>query len=191
MEVKAMQKKLEKRLKPSRYKHSVGVSETAVFLAKRFGVDEEKARIAGLLHDCARQYKNEELLDEAVKRGINYSAIDKVTPVLLHAYIGAYLVEEEYEVTDDEIKQAIYHHTVGGAGMTDLDKIIYFADMIEPNRDYPAVKKLRKLSKKASLDEMLLEGLRQSMGFVVEKGGIMHPDTVAAYNDILLNNKKS
>ena len=61
-----MQSKLESRLKPSRYRHSVGVSETAVFLAERFGVDVEKARVAGLLHDCARQYKNDDLKEEDI-----------------------------------------------------------------------------------------------------------------------------
>ena len=65
-----MKEKLQSRLKPSRFQHSLGVSETAVTLAKRFGVDEEKARIAGLLHDCARQYPNDELIAEAAIRGI-------------------------------------------------------------------------------------------------------------------------
>lgn len=182
-----MQSKLESRLKPSRYRHSVGVSETAVFLAERFGVDVEKARVAGLLHDCARQYKNDDLKDEADKRGISYGDIEKEMPLLLHAYIGSYLVEEEYGITDSEIKQAIYRHTVGGARMTDLDKIVYFADMIEPNRDYPEVEELRRLSRTVSLDEMLLEGLRQSIIFVAQKGSYVHPDTVTAYNEILLN----
>lgn len=186
MNFEDMKTKLSSRLKENRYRHSVGVSDTSVFLAKRFGVDVEKARIAGLLHDCARQFRKEELIPEADKRGISYDEIDQAMPILLHAYVGAYLAAEEYEVTDEEILQSIRFHTVGGHNMTDLDKIVYFADMIEPNRDYRGVKKLRKMAKKASLDDMFFEGLQQSMSFVVKKGGLVHSGTLMAYNDILL-----
>lgn len=186
MTYEEMQSKLKARLKPSRYEHSVGVAETAVFLAKRFGIDEEKARIAGLLHDCARQYPNSELPAEAAKRGIAIGTIESTMPLLLHAYIGAQLVAEEYDVHDEEISQAIYRHTVGGAGMMDLDKIIYFADMIEPNRVYPEVDMLRQCAREQSLDDMVLEGLTQSIIFVAQKGNLLHPDTIAARNDILL-----
>lgn len=188
MDYEDMKKKLQARLKPSRFKHSLGVAETAVFLAQRFQVDENKARIAGLLHDCARQYANEDLPAEAIKRGIAIGRVEKAMPLLLHAYIGAELIQEAYEVQDQEIAQAIYRHTVGAADMTALDKIIYFADMIEPARSYPGVEELRRMSREASLNEMVLEGLSQSIVFVVEKGHLLHPDTIAARNSILLEN---
>ncbi|WP_276838271.1 bis(5'-nucleosyl)-tetraphosphatase (symmetrical) YqeK [Anaerovibrio lipolyticus] len=185
-----MKDKLQSRLKTTRFIHSVGVAESAVYLAERFGVDVEKARIAGLLHDCARQYPNEQLISEADKRHISYGEVEKSMPLLLHGYIGAELIREEYGVEDEEIAQAIYRHTVGGAAMTDLDKIIYFADMIEPARDYPAVEHLRELSKTVSLDEMVLAGLSQSIEFVLNKNHLIHPDTVIARNEILLKLKK-
>ena len=178
---------LEKSLKPSRYQHSLGVAETAVFLARRFGVDEEQAKIAGLLHDCARQFRNEDLIAEAEKRLIMVGDIERQMPLLLHAYIGSRLVTEKYGVSDHAIEQAIWRHTVGGAKMTKLDKIIWFADMIEPNRDYPGVERLRELAQTASLDDMVLAGLTQSIAFVLQKGGLIHPDTVIARNEILLN----
>jgi len=178
---------LEKSLKPSRYQHSLGVAETAVFLARRFGVDEEQAKIAGLLHDCARQFRNEDLIAEAEKRLIMVGDIERQMPLLLHAYIGSRLVTEKYGVSDHAIEQAIWRHTVGGAKMTELDKIIWFADMIEPNRDYPGVERLRELAQTASLDDMVLAGLTQSIAFVLQKGGLIHPDTVIARNEILLN----
>ena len=109
---------------------------------------------------------------------------------MLHGYVGAQLIAEEYDVDSPEIAQAIYRHTVGGPHMTDLDKIVYFADMIEPHRNYPEVGELRRLSREASLDEMVLEGLNQSIIFVVSKGHLLHPDTIAARNDILLENSK-
>ena len=178
---------LEKSLKPSRYQHSLGVAETAVFLARRFGVDEEQAKVAGLLHDCAREFRNEDLIAEAEKRLIMVGNIERQMPLLLHAYVGSRLVTEKYGVSDHAIEQAIWRHTVGGAKMTKLDKIIWFADMIEPNRDYPGVEELRSLAKTAALDDMVLAGLTQSITFVLQKGGLIHPDTVIARNEILLN----
>lgn len=186
MSIDDMKKQLESRLKPSRYQHSLGVMDTAVFLAGRFGVDEEKARVAGLLHDCARQYPNAVMREEADRRGLVYSSVEAAMPLLLHAYIGAALVREDYGVEDEEISRAIYRHTVAGAGMSKLDKIIWFADMIEPSRDFPQVGALRELARTADLDTMLLEGLSQSIAFVTEKGHMIHPDTVLARNEILL-----
>ena len=166
-------KLLESRLKPSRYRHSLGVADTAAFLAGRFGVDVEQARLAGLLHDCAREFPNDAMVAEADKRRIAYGPIERAMPLLLHAYLGAARVRECYDVDDDAICQAIYRHTVGGRGMTRLDKIVWFADMIEPNRAYPEVEMLRKLSREASLDEMLLVGLTESIKFVAQKGTML------------------
>ena len=187
MKYEEMRELLAKSLKPSRYQHSLGVAETAVFLAERFGINREQAQVAGLLHDCAREFPNEDLIQEAEKRQIAVEPVEKQMPLLLHAYVGARLVVEKYGVNDKAVEQAIWRHTVGGAQMTKLDKIIWFADMIEPQRDYPGVEKLRELSRTASLDEMMLAGLTQSIAFVLQKGGLIHPDTVIARNEILLN----
>ena len=184
-----MKEKLQSRLKPSRFQHSLGVSETAVTLAKRFGVDEEKARIAGLLHDCARQYPNDELIAEAAIRGIAIGDVERETHLLLHADIGARLVAEEYGVEDEEIQQSIARHTVGGSNMSDLDKIVYFADMIEPNRDYPDVHRLRQLAAEGTLDEMVLAGLSQSISFIVNQGKLLHLGTIIARNELVLKLK--
>ena len=180
---------LEQQLTPSRYRHSLGVAETAVAIARRFGMNEERARVAGLLHDCGRVYKTDDLLKEARQRGIPIGKIESAMPLLLHAYIGAYLIYEVYGVNDAVIAQAVWRHTVGGANMTALDKIIYYADMIEPSRDYPEVERLRELSRTASLDEMMLVGLTESILFVAQKGGLIHPDTITARNEILLERR--
>ena len=177
---------LSSRLKPSRFRHSLGVADTAVFLADRFGGDVEQARLAGLLHDCAREFPNDAMIAEAERRHIAYGPVERAMPLLLHAYLGAARVRECYDVEDDAICQAIYRHTVGGSQMTRLDKIVWFADMIEPNREYPEVELLRKLSRKASLDEMLLVGLTESIKFVCQKGTMLHPSTIAARNELLL-----
>ena len=146
MTLEQMKQELEKRLKPSRFRHSLGVAETAVKLAKRFGADEERARVAGLLHDCAREFRNEDMVKEAEKRGIAIGEVERSMPLLLHADIGAVRVRELYGVEDAAISQAIARHTVGGPAMTVLDKIIWYADMIEPGRDFPGVDKLRELT---------------------------------------------
>ena len=190
MTVDEMKKTLRERLKPGRYRHSLGVADTAVFLAKRFRVDEEKAYIAGLLHDCAREFPNEALREEAAKRGIAIGKVEEAMPLLLHAYVGAVRVKECYGVEDSEIAQAIWRHTVGGPNMTALDKIIYYADMIEPNRNYPEVEELRQYARERSLDEMMLKGLSESIIFVAQKGSLIHPDTVQARNEILWKNMR-
>ena len=182
-----MRKELQRRLKRSRFAHSIGVANTAVALAKKFGVDEYKAYVAGLLHDCARQFENDELPAQAESRGIEIGEVERALPLLLHAYIGAQMITEVYGVRDAEIRQAIYRHTVGAPNMSALDKIIYFADMIEPTRSYPGVEKLRALVDEKSLDEILLTALSESIIFVVQKNSLVHPSTVAARNFLLLN----
>ena len=187
MTVDEQRRELQKRLKKSRFAHSIGVANTAVKLAEKFGVDKTKAYVAGLLHDCAREFENENLPAEALKRGIKIGEVEKVAPLLLHAYIGAKMVTEIYGVDDEEIVQAIYRHTVGARNMSALDKIIYFADMIEPNRNYPGVEKLRQLAETSkSLDEIILTAMNESIIFVVQKGALLHPSTIDARNYLLL-----
>ncbi|MBO4401741.1 MAG: bis(5'-nucleosyl)-tetraphosphatase (symmetrical) YqeK [Selenomonadaceae bacterium] len=187
MTIDEMRRELQRRLKKDRFAHSIGVANTAVKLAKKFGVDVDRAYTAGLLHDCAREFENEQLPAEAIKRGIEIGEVEKTMPLLLHAYIGAKMVQEIYGVDDAEIIQAIHRHTVGARDMTPLDKIIYFADMIEPNRNYPGVEELRDFAEKSSeLDEIILKALDESIIFIVQKATLLHPDTIAARNFLLL-----
>ena len=187
MTIDEMRRELQRRLKKSRFAHSIGVANTAVTLAKKFGVDEIKAYVAGLLHDCAREFENDELPAQAERYGIEIGEVERALPLLLHAYIGAKIIKEIYGVDDAEISQAIHRHTVAAPNMTALDKIIYFADMIEPNRNYPGVENLRALVETKTLDEILLTALSESIIFVVQKNSLVHPDTVAARNFLLLN----
>lgn len=176
---------LEKRLSPKRFQHSLGVSTTAVELAKRFGCDMEQAKLAGLLHDLAREVPKSELLPRAQAFGIVVSDIEQAELVLLHAPLAAKMAQAEFGVADEEILQAIILHTTGGVAMTTLDKIIYLADVIEPGRNFTGVDKIRKVAC-ADLDQALLVALDQSICHIVEKGGLLHPATIAARNEILL-----
>lgn len=185
MTYEEMEAELRDRLPEHRFLHSLGVAQTAVELAARFGVDRKKAQVAGLLHDCAREFATERLPEEATKRGIPIGAPEAHLPLLLHAYVGAHRIEEVYDVHDPEIASAIWKHSVGAEVMSPLDKIIYFADMIEPGRDYPEVGWLRRLAREASLDVMTLAGMSASLAFVLSQGGILHPLTVLARNALL------
>ena len=191
MDYEEMKDALSRRLKRSRYEHSLGVADTAAFLARRFGEDEARARTAGLLHDCAREFPNEAMRAEADAHGVSYGAVEASMPLLLHAPLGALLAREKYGAEDEAVLRAIARHTVGGAAMTALDKIVYFADMVEPTRAYPGVEELRRLAREADLDEMTLAGLTRSIAFVLEKGHLIHPDTVLARNELLLAGKAS
>ena len=125
---------LRKRLKPSRFAHTMGVAYTAAELASLNGIYPGKAYIAGLLHDCAKN-----LSDEKLKKLAEVSGADEeemaVKPVL-HAPVGAYVAKERYGVVDNEVLCAIRRHTVGAEDMSLLDAIVYVADMIEPGRKY-------------------------------------------------------
>ena len=187
MTIDDMRRTLMSRLNKNRFAHSIGVANTAVDIANRFGVDTQKTYVAGLLHDCARQFENDQLPVEAAKRSVPISDVEYKVPLLLHAPIGAVMCQTDYGIDDPEIIQAIARHTVADKNMSALDMIIYFADMIEPHRDYPGVDELRRLAREATLEKMFLEGLNQSICFVVSKGSLVHPKTIDARNFILLH----
>lgn len=117
-----------------RYLHSIGVSNTSACLAMNYGCDLYKAYIAGLLHDCAKGLKDHELIEECDKAGIKISDVEYDNPELLHAKAGSVVAKKCYGIDDEEILGAIMYHTTGKPGMTLLEKIVFVADYIEPNR---------------------------------------------------------
>ena len=179
-------------LKPSRYEHSIGVMETAAQMAKHFGYDVKKAQVAGLLHDCAKNLDSERALQQCKKYGLQVDEIMANAPGLLHQLLGPSVAMHEFCLDDEEVLNAIGCHTTGRAEMTVLDKILYLADFIEPNRSaFDGLEKLRKLCKK-DLDAAMEYALELSIKFVLSKGDLLHPDTVAARNAFLLRkNEKS
>ena len=127
-------KKLKKELDEDRYRHTLGVMYTSAALAMRYDVDLNQAQAAGLLHDCAKCIPNDKKVKLCEKYGLPMTNIEKQAPFLLHAKLGAYLADKLYGVDDPEILGAIEWHTTGRPGMTMLEKIVYLADYIEPNR---------------------------------------------------------
>ncbi|MGI6093506.1 MAG: HD domain-containing protein [Veillonellaceae bacterium] len=186
MELEAIIDKLKISLTPKRLLHSYGVSETAVLLASKYDADQDKARLAGILHDCAREIPSRKLADEASKRMINIDEVERLQPILLHAALGAKLAEEKYGIRDKEILEAIEKHTVGGLSMSKLAKIVYLADFIEPNRNFPGVEKLRQIAEN-NLDHAVLAAYDHTLEYIIKQRGLIHPATVAGRNQILKN----
>ncbi|MBR1744340.1 MAG: bis(5'-nucleosyl)-tetraphosphatase (symmetrical) YqeK, partial [Lachnospiraceae bacterium] len=129
-----LQEELKKVLKRRRYIHTVGVRYTAQSMAMRFGVDIEKAGYAGVLHDCAKNLSDEQMLLECKKNNIRCSETELLKPSLLHAKLGALYAGKIYGITDEQVISAIRWHTTGKPSMSDLEKVVYIADYIEPGR---------------------------------------------------------
>lgn len=183
-DLEAAMKRLRQTLKPERYEHSVGVMETAVLLAKRFGADTEKAKIAGILHDCAKNISDDESYKLCRKYGIELDEVSKKSVKPVHQYLGAALARAEFGICDEEILSAIACHTTGKAAMSTLDKIIYLADFIEPSRDkepFEGLHELRKLCKK-DLDEAMIYALEISITSIAKRTFMINMDTVCAWN---------
>ncbi len=169
-----MQEKLRLSLNKRRYEHSVGTMREAIVLADRFGADTNKARLAGLLHDCAR-FRPEKLLALAAHYGMEIDAYEREVPELLHDRLGAYLARDEYGIADDEILDAIRCHQLCRENMTLLDKIVYLADKIEPTRDYPGVEALRAAAED-DLDRAVLACMDSVHAHLVREGKRIKPE---------------
>ncbi len=142
-----IRKSLKKKLDPLRFEHTLGVAYTCQALAMRYEYDLQKAELAGLLHDCAKRFDNETMLLKCQKREIPMTDGELRDPSLLHAKLGAWYAREKYGIEDQEILTAIECHTTGKKEMTLLDKILYVADYIEPNRfKAPSLPEMRKLA---------------------------------------------
>lgn len=182
-----MNEKLKSLLYEKRYIHSVGVSETAERLAKIYGADVTKAKIAGLIHDAAKNLDKEEMLAECERLDVKLDKIELANTAIVHASMADKYVQREFGIDDAEILSAVRYHTTGKENMTVLEKIIYIADMVEPNRNYDGVEKLRDLVEK-NLDKACIAALAQTISFTIGEGKLIHPNTIYAYNDLLMKN---
>ncbi len=129
-----LRKELEKQLKPDRFDHTLGVAYTSASMAFFYGADVQKALVAGMLHDCAKCMSHEEQIKICEKNNIELSDVERRNHSLLHAKVGMYLARTKYDVDDTDILNAIRWHTTGREDMSLLEKIVYIADFIEPNR---------------------------------------------------------
>ncbi len=178
-------KKYEDTIRPlmggKRFKHSVNVAKMCVLLAERFGADEDKAYTAGILHDCRKEAEKDVMLEEAEKSGYFIDPVERDCVKLWHGIAGAYYVKDKLKINDEDILNSIRFHTVGRADMSVLEKIVFLADMVSEERDYPDVDKFREAVFK-SLDNGMFLTLRWSIMKTVGLGNMLPATTLEAYN---------
>ncbi len=168
-----------------RLHHSECVSECAATLAENYGADVEKARLAGLLHDVMKNADRAEHFKELDKAGLTLSRVELLNPKVWHQISGAAFLKNEGIVTDEEILGAVRWHTTGRANMTLLEKVVYIADFISADRDYPDVAVVRKLAQQ-SLEEAILYTAQYTIKKLVSAQLPVHPATVECYNDMAM-----
>ncbi|HBQ27312.1 MAG TPA: phosphohydrolase [Syntrophomonas sp.] len=175
---------IKPRLSSRRLQHSLQVAVVARGLAENYGVDPEKAYLTGILHDYAKGMAASELLNIATTNNLFEHEVDSLVPDLLHAPVGAFLLKTELGLDDEEILRAVKNHTLGALNMSELDKIIYLADMIEPGRDFPGLERLKCITWR-DLDEGMLFGLESTIKYCLDQQRIIHPLTIEVRNHFL------
>lgn len=176
-----LRKELEKELKPDRFDHTMGVAYTAASMAFVYGADVDKALIAGFLHDCAKCMSHEDQIKVCEKNNIEITDVERRNHSLLHAKVGMYLARTKYDIYDTDILNAIRWHTTGRENMSLLEKIIYIADFIEPNRK--PLENLPKIRKEAfeDIDKCLAHILHESVIYLQTIGKETDDATMEAY----------
>lgn len=180
---------LKNKLPEKRYIHSLGVCNTAVKLAKIYNVCKDKAAVAGILHDYAKYLSENEARNYIMEFQIEIDEVMDEQIELAHGLIGAELVRRELEIEDTDILNSIKYHTVGRKNMTDIEKIIYLADYIEPNRKFPGIEEIRRMAVH-DLDKATLMALNNSINYVISKGLLLHSNSIFARNSLILSNFK-
>lgn len=176
---------LKENLSEERYFHTQGTADCAKELAMKFNLDAEKAYIAGLLHDCAKCFSNEKLL-EIIKAHLDVEECEMLNYKTLHAPVSAYIVQNEFGVEDNEILSAIRWHTLGKLDMTDFEKVIFIADKIEPNtRDKEYSDKIRGyLDEENGLNKALLKCYKETIKSLVKRNLKICLLTIEIYNKL-------
>ncbi len=177
------------KLKESRYIHSLNVADSAKILAAKYGCDEEKAYTSGLLHDVMKNADDEEQLEVISKVGWELTDCEKANKKLWHAVAGAAYMKTELGIEDEDMIEAVRYHTTARKNMSVLEKVIYVADFISADRNYPEVDDVRKAADE-SLEKAMMLGLEFCIQEIAKRRQILHPDSVDAYNEIILKNGK-
>jgi predicted HD superfamily hydrolase involved in NAD metabolism len=158
------------------------VAEEAGRLARHYGLDEQRARLAGLLHDVARDLSFATLLDLADRFSLTVGPEERGNPIILHAPVGAALLQSEWGVQDTAVLQAVALHSVAAPGMDEFCQLVYLADIIEPGRkEWPGLNALRQLSYE-HLGRAMLLSLAESFSYLRENSTFIHPQALAAYD---------
>lgn len=166
-----------------RWQHTLGVMQSAIELAQRYGADPQRAELAAIVHDVAKYWPVQRQAAVIAENGLNAELLNYDSP-LWHSEVGAYVAEYEYGIEDREVIDAIRYHTSGREDMTLLDKVVCLADYIEPGRDFPGVERIREKAL-LSLEEGLIAGFDSTVKVLLERGQTIFPTTVLARNDLI------
>lgn len=173
---------LAEQVPPSRVKHILGVEQMAKDLALHYHLDANKAAKAGLMHDLAKYFKSEKLLEMARAERMELNEVDLSNPHLLHADASAIVARETFGIEDAEVLAAIADHTLGRPYMSQLSCIVFLADALEPGRgDSPELEKLRQLSRE-DLYQAVWQTCDYSLKFLLSKRLLIHPRTIQTRN---------
>jgi predicted HD superfamily hydrolase involved in NAD metabolism len=185
-EPKKVLPELKRRLSRKRFRHSVAVAKLAKRLARRYGENPDRAYVAGLLHDWAKELSGPELVRYCRRHGLRMSAFSLIAaraPRLLHAPVSAHMVSRRYGIRNRKVLSAIASHTLGAPRMGILEKILYVADLASPDRRFAEARTVRSLAKK-SLDAALKEAVIVKMKDVINRNKILHPSVVTLWNQV-------
>lgn len=165
-----------------RYQHSLGVAQTALKLARTYGVDEFDAAAAGLVHDWDKVLDDSELVARALHYGLKIAGSPSAATPLLHGPVAAYELPQLFPEFSQAVFQAVDRHTVGACDMTPLDMVVFVADAIEPNRHGDYAVALRDMVGKVSLDELFFSCFAQGLVYVIQSGRYLYPTAIQIYN---------
>lgn len=170
---------------PGRFAHTERVVATVTQLAEKYApADVMVCRVAAWIHDCAKKYKDAVLLEMAQARGLPISPSEHETPMLLHGIVAYALAAEQFDLQDERLRTACAYHTTGNGAMSLLDKLVFLADKIEPDRDFPGVAHIREVAQ-TNLDAALMLFLDGSIRYLLEKREKIAVETITFYNSLL------
>ena len=183
MDLDHIKQYVKEQMSEKRWQHTLGVMESSVKLATKYGANPDKAYLASLLHDVAKYWPVDKLREIIVSEQL-YPDMLEYDNQLLHSHVGAYVAQTQFNIRDEEVLDAIRFHTSGRENMTLLEKIVCLADYIEPGRDFPNVERIRALAEQ-SLEKALIAGIDSTISFLIAKGKKIYPLTVLARNSLI------
>lgn len=188
MNLEKIERKLKKIMKKTRYQHAYRVSLVAEKIAEYYDLPAESVKISGLIHDCAKDYSYDDLNNLIKKYEIKLNEVEKNIPKIWHAYVGAEMAKDIFQIDNFEILNAIKYHSTASSKLSLIGKVVYIADKIEPNRKSVKKKKIWEMVWK-DVDLTMLELLNQELKHLIKEKLAIHPDTVDARNKIIIDRR--
>lgn len=172
--------KVRETMSPKRFKHVLGVEKTALSLADKYGVEAEKISLAALLHDIAKERPDGEMRDIVISENLDLELLEYGSQIW-HGPVGSELAKREYDISDEEILDAITQHTVGAPIMSLVAQVLYVADYIEPSRNFDGVEEARKIADKSLTEAVKFETI-ETIKHLIKQENKIYPKAIDTYN---------